>query len=197
MTLCAVKPINSGEQITIAYTDVLASIQERKAKLKAGYDFQCRCTSCQLLDKKAKTSNEARKMIREWLEIQTKPSFSEWYSLSNPSASLNPVSIAEYWGGTMKVFEALKSENLESLRPAFAPYADAVARVFGAVGNDKGFNKWVFKATDHYKVARTWSQRAEKRIATYEKWTKNAESFKCWDTRNPSRKATEEKQPTL
>ncbi|KAJ6520730.1 hypothetical protein B0H19DRAFT_845144, partial [Mycena capillaripes] len=44
--LFALRAIAQGEEITIGYTDLLAPRETRRARLQAGYGFNCECATC-------------------------------------------------------------------------------------------------------------------------------------------------------
>ncbi|KAK0462307.1 uncharacterized protein EV420DRAFT_1477055 [Desarmillaria tabescens] len=73
----AMRDIPQGDEVTIAYTHVLAPRGARQAQLRSGYSFICSCAACHLDAKQAEASDERRARIHQLVEEIT-PGNSAW-----------------------------------------------------------------------------------------------------------------------
>ncbi|EJU03016.1 SET domain-containing protein [Dacryopinax primogenitus] len=55
--------IKQGEEITISYTSIFKSAEERKSDLMEKYHFECKCRACTLPKKKQRVSDERREAL--------------------------------------------------------------------------------------------------------------------------------------
>jgi hypothetical protein len=133
-------------------------------------------------------SNDDRALVRAWLEQEFRPRFTEWYiktdrdTLSSSGYTIKAYT-EQYLGNMTDVFQAFNREKLDVLRASFAPAADFMARMFGAMGDKVKFEQWTKRAILYQRVESAWSEKARKRIATYERWVADPKSYACWATR--------------
>ncbi len=76
LTLEAVRPIASGEEITIQYIDSCVDYRRRRDKLASLYGFDCLCPTCSQPDHER--SNKARRELRNIM--RRLPKFESWCS---------------------------------------------------------------------------------------------------------------------
>lgn len=182
LTLYAVRAIQREEQITIAYTDILAPRQQRVARLRAAYNFNCRCASCRLPADDGKKSDKNRAALLYWLAQPEEPSFSHWYALTKPGLPNAPLA-RDFWKTAAPVFKSLREERLDVLRRQFARLADSVARTQGALGQPGPFGKTTKIAIECWRVDAAWSELSRKRVRTYENWLSDPKTYNRWETR--------------
>lgn len=194
LTLYSVRDIAAGDQITIAYTDVLSPRAERTKRLRAAYKFACRCTSCRLLGKDGTQSDKRREFLREWLRRSDAPTFSAWYAQSEASPTA-AIPTKDYFKGAGVIRKTLEEEHLEVINRDFMKLADSMSRAYGAVGKIDPFVRWTNIALVWWRVDAAWSERCKKRMATYERWLADPEKSARWNTRKEAEKKSQQQAP--
>ncbi|KAI0821909.1 SET domain-containing protein [Trametes gibbosa] len=63
LVLRAVRDIAQGEELCLAYVDVIASRAERRAALQEYYNYECRCGTCSLTGQSLRESDRRRSLI--------------------------------------------------------------------------------------------------------------------------------------
>lgn len=68
-TIHSLRAIEAEEELTLSYLEPFATVREqRQAKLKEGYGFECACPACDLGKKRARDGERRRQGLKERLE---------------------------------------------------------------------------------------------------------------------------------
>ncbi|GLB43047.1 putative SET (Su(var)3-9, Enhancer-of-zeste, Trithorax) domain containing protein [Lyophyllum shimeji] len=172
--LSAVRPIQQGEEITIAYTACTRPRGERHSTLHAQYGFTCACTYCALPC--AAASDAARvALARFWSDL---PPFEAWcVDGRTPDEWL-----------VKRHLEALRLIKQEGLQVLDAErHVDAIAMCYGALADVEMFRAWTERVRER-EARRVWvgvegRERARRRALVFAKWLSNPASFPAWGWR--------------
>ncbi|KAJ6479580.1 hypothetical protein C8R45DRAFT_832800 [Mycena sanguinolenta] len=137
LSLVALRPIEAGQEITVAYITPTCSRTERRTKLKMIYNFSCRCEFCARPSSLTSKSDAARSELRAfWASL---PSFEEW--------CLDP-NIGDYAliDAHVRAVSLIESEGLEMLE--YGKHLDAIAMGYGALRDVEQFREWAWRARD-------------------------------------------------
>lgn len=136
----ASRPIRAGEEITIRYINSYDPRADRQRFLRAMYLFDCGCSYCALPDEAAiALSDERRAFLRSW-DPRTLTVHREW--LTTPS-----MPVANALAPYLQADEYYEAEGLSG-RENHRAVVDAVAGMYGMVGDRENFQKWCAKAID-------------------------------------------------
>ncbi|KAJ7078864.1 SET domain-containing protein [Mycena belliarum] len=73
----AVRPIAKGEEITVLYSELAASRQERRAELLQHYKFVCECKTCSLPPALAELSDTRRRAIGDLIPLMHQGTYAD------------------------------------------------------------------------------------------------------------------------
>ncbi|KAJ7673863.1 hypothetical protein DFH06DRAFT_978817 [Mycena polygramma] len=198
LSLVALRPIQVGEEVTVAYINPTYSCAERRAKLHAMYGFTCNCPFCTLSPAALALSDAARCELR--FASLSSPSSSPYSSpssspYSSPSSSpyfsplpSHPLPTFEAWcrdprlpahlliDTHKRAVALIEAEGLEMLDRTYGKHLDALAMGYGALRDVEQFRLWARKARDcrPMDADATW---------VLQKWIKCPETFPVWGWR--------------
>ncbi|EMD31248.1 hypothetical protein CERSUDRAFT_60339 [Gelatoporia subvermispora B] len=137
LQLVALRPIASGEQVTVAYTDILAPYTTRKRKL-APYGFTCSCLSCAdpvRSDRRRRTLALARRVLH-------REDFTVWL---HPASGLSD----EHMSGLLEeVREKIEAEGLWDT-PMYAEYLMRMRDMYAALGKREELEKAALRVLEY------------------------------------------------
>ncbi|KAJ6589442.1 hypothetical protein B0H19DRAFT_921857 [Mycena capillaripes] len=165
LSLVALRPIQAGREITVAYLTPTYSRAERRTKLKSMYGFSCRCEFCARPTSMTSMSDAARSELREfWVAL---PSFEAWCLDANmPDHALIDVH--------KRAVSLLEAEGLEMLE--YGKHLDAIAMGYGALRDVEHFRAWACRARDCRPMDTDASW-------VLQKWINDPETFPVWGWR--------------
>jgi hypothetical protein len=191
MTLHTVQKIDVGEEITIAYTDLLEGHHKRNSRLSASYGFNCSCPRCSFVSsasKNKKVSDDARRDLFKWSESSTHLTFNQWLERTAKGVDNAEKERASGIRDLTAIIRKITSEGLEALRVLHMESVDTLARMYGAAGKSKEFEESTRTAMEVWAIDANWAEPARKRVSIYESWLANPETnFKEWGSRAASR----------
>ncbi|KAJ6532887.1 hypothetical protein DFH09DRAFT_932988 [Mycena vulgaris] len=166
LTLQALRPIDTGQEITVAYITPTCARAERRAKLKMMYGFTCRCPSCTRPASKTTQSDAARAELRTfWGDI---PSFEAW-CLDVCMADQALINAHK------RAVALIEAEGLEMLD--YGKHLDAIAMGYGALRDVEQFRAWTWRARDARPAGRDDASRV------LQTWIREPETFPVWGWR--------------
>ncbi|KAF9466655.1 hypothetical protein BDZ94DRAFT_1250418 [Collybia nuda] len=167
LILTAVRPIVSGEEITIHYTSVTRSRYERRDTLQSLYGFSCRCDYCSLPSTEAfSRSDEARAELENFWA--TLPTFEQWcLDASMPDTALIDRHV--------RALQLIEQEGMHILNSE--KHADAIAMCYGALEDVEMFRAWTGRARG-VKLRTSTSE-----LIVLAKWLSNPLVFPAWGWR--------------
>lgn len=165
--LTAVRPITSGEEITIQYIPVTRPRYERQATLRSLYGFSCRCNRCSLPSAEGVSlSDEARMELENFWAIL--PAFEQWcLDASMPDSALIDIHA--------RALRLIEQEDLQVLNPE--KHVDAIAMCYGALEDVEMFRAWTERVRE-VKLRTNPSQ-----AIVFAKWLSNPMAFPAWGWR--------------
>ncbi|KAK7018369.1 SET domain-containing protein 5 [Favolaschia claudopus] len=165
LSLVALRPIEAGDEITVAYVPPTISRSERRAQLKSLYNFSCRCEFCARPAALTSRSDAARTELETvWKEL---PSFETWCLNSTiPQQALIDVH--------KRAVALIEAEGLEMLD--YGKHLDAIAMGYGALRDVEQFCEWACRARDFRPP-----DSDEARVL--EGWVADPETFPVWGWR--------------
>jgi hypothetical protein len=187
VTLFAVRPIESNEEITIAYTDLLEARAIRQQKLQISFGFACKCEFCEFTPPKDKSktsemeamfekSDESRALLQIFLaERTTRQKFSDW-----ATTSPNKTAKAEFLKPFKPIVEAIDKQGLHSYLQIRRECSDINTQFIGAMGNDDRFRTSLDQAIAVWMIGSEDSLAAAERINLYKSWKKDPSSYPLW-----------------
>jgi len=158
MIMVAQAPIASGEEITLAYTEIAQPRAARHAKLERMYGFTCECKYCVLSNSKAvEQSDRAREEIH--------------YSYSKTSMT-NDLSARheELVNYLIKILVMIKREGMFYKE---AGHLDLLAMLYGQRNDMKRWRMWGEKALRAY----TALQDSEEEMEKWQGWLTDERKF--------------------
>ncbi|KAF7334623.1 SET domain-containing protein [Mycena venus] len=165
LSLVALRPIHAGQEITVAYITPTCSRTERRAKLKAIYNFSCRCEFCARPASLTFKSDAAR---AELVSESGLPSFENWCLDANiPDHALIDAH--------MRAVSLIEAEGLQTL-DSYGKHLDAIAMGYGALRDVEGFREWAWRAMDFRPMDSGASR-------VLENWILDPETFPVWGWR--------------
>jgi hypothetical protein len=169
LSLVALRPIQAGAEITVAYITPTYSRAERRAKLKTMYSFSCRCEFCARSSSVTSKSDTTRSELREvWASL---PSFEAW-CLDGSMADYALINIHK------RAVALIEAEGLEMLE--YGKHLDAIAMGYGALCDVEQFRAWTSRARDCRPMDRDASR-------VLQKWIEDPQTFPVWGWRKSLR----------
>ncbi|KAJ7615433.1 hypothetical protein FB45DRAFT_1008361 [Roridomyces roridus] len=173
LSLEALRPIEAGEEITVAYITTTCSAAERSARLEAMYNFTCSCTICSLPPLALAQSDAARAELAVfWRHSNRIPSFEAW--CRDPRMG-DTVLIDAH----KRALDLIEHEGLQVLD--YGKHLDAIAMGYGALRNVYLFRAWMWRAREARPLGRLDAARV------MQKWIREPETFPVWGWRRFSR----------
>ncbi|KAJ7083543.1 hypothetical protein C8R44DRAFT_651994 [Mycena epipterygia] len=165
LSLVALRPIQAGQEITVAYVTPTLSRSERRTRLKAMYNFSCRCEFCARPEAVISKSDAARAELHT-LEASL-PSFEKWCldATMADHALIN---------ARIRAVALMESEGLEMLD--YGRHLDAIAMGYGALRDVEQFREWSWRAKDFRLLDPDASW-------VLEKWIQDPDTFPVWGWR--------------
>ncbi|KAK7033236.1 SET domain-containing protein [Favolaschia claudopus] len=169
VSMYALRPVRTGEEIHNQYIDVLATRAERRAQL-ARYDFECTCPHCDLADEDAVArSDAARAELRDWRQLH--PRFLPWsMDMCRPDDTIIDSSL--------RALDLIEQEGLYGMQ---VPFIEDVALSYAVLGDESQFREWAQKIVD------LCSGQDPTRAAKFARWIENPQSYKEWGWRAKQR----------
>ncbi|KAJ7176097.1 hypothetical protein C8R43DRAFT_872919 [Mycena crocata] len=166
LSLEALRPIQAGQEITVAYITPTYNRAERRAKLKTMYNFSCHCDTCAQPSAAILQSDAARAELRAfWGAV---PSFEAWCL----DGSMSDHALIDAHKRAVTLIEA---EGLEMLE--YGKHLDAIAMGYGALCDVEQFRAWTWRARDCRPAGRDDAARV------LQKWISDPEMFPVWGWR--------------
>ncbi|KAF8179930.1 hypothetical protein K438DRAFT_1603255 [Mycena galopus ATCC 62051] len=170
LSLVALRPIQAGQEITVAYVTPTCSRTERRSKLKTMYNFSCRCEICARPASLTCKSDAARAELHMiWPSL---PSFEEW-CLDPDMGDYALIDVH------LRAASLIESEGLEMLD--YGKHLDAIAMGYGALRDVEQFRVWAWKARDF----RPMDPNAARVL---QKWILEPETFPVWGWRRSAKR---------
>ncbi|KAJ7719441.1 hypothetical protein DFH07DRAFT_761131 [Mycena maculata] len=166
LSLEALRPIEAGQEITVAYITPTHSRAERRARLKMMYNFSCRCEFCARPAIAVSKSDAMRAELRAFWDAV--PSFEAWCL----DARMPDHALIDAHKRAILLIEA---EGLQTLD--YGKHLDAIAMGYGALQDVEQFRAWMWHARDARPVGRDDAARV------MQKWINDPESFPVWGWR--------------
>jgi hypothetical protein len=152
------------------YTDVTASRETRRTKLRSMYGFDCTCTYCDLINDDAiARSDLARAELRDWKYIN--PGFLNW---STDMCRSDDTIIKSH----QRALELINQEGMHGLQ---CTYLDGIALSYAMLGDVEQFRVWGQRLVDVCVV------QDPEHAAEYVRWLANPQSLKKWGWRTKQR----------
>jgi hypothetical protein len=137
LSLVALRPIQAGQEITVAYITPTHSRRERRTKLKAMYNFSCRCEFCARPAAVTSKSDATRAELHTvWASL---PSFEKWCL----DATMGDHTLID---AHIRAVSLIESEGLQMLE--YGKHLDAIAMGYGALRDVEQFCEWARRARD-------------------------------------------------
>ncbi|KAF9463577.1 hypothetical protein BDZ94DRAFT_1258594 [Collybia nuda] len=172
-SLYALRPISVGEEITMIYTDVTASREVRRAKLKRLYGFDCGCTYCDLPDEESIVSSDAaRAQLRDW--GHTHPGYLKW---STDLCRADDVVIKSHQNA-LRLIEREGMQGLQCL------YMEEIVLSYAILGEESEFRAW------GERLLKLCTIQDRQLAEDLQKWLANPKSMKKWAWRKKQRMQT-------
>ncbi|KAF8193689.1 hypothetical protein BJ912DRAFT_848234 [Pholiota molesta] len=187
LVLTAVRQINPGEEITIAYVPPHLPHKVRESTLREMYGFACLCSFCSQAPEQLEKSDAAREWLTNfWRPTSAIPKFEEWCTdHSIPTEMLINAHHDAIHFITREGLHVLDTRSLsgsDAARPQrdIGRHLDHIAMCYGAMEDVDNFRKWIQKALE----ARE-NLTPEQKLA-FKKWLSNPISFPVWGWRQNS-----------
>ncbi|KAF8234362.1 SET domain-containing protein [Tricholoma matsutake] len=169
-SLYALRPITAGEEITMMYTDISASREVRREKLRRLYGFDCECTYCDLPDKKAVAHSDlSRAKLRDWPHIN--PGYLKW---STDLCRADDVIIKSH----QEALALIEQEGMYALR---CLYMEEIMLSYALLGEEAQFRDWA------QKLLNLCAFQDPALAADVRTWLKNPRLMKKWAWRKKHR----------
>jgi hypothetical protein len=169
-SLYALRSIRAGEEITMMYTDITASREVRRKKLRRLYGFDCECSYCDLPDDQAVVySDISRAKLRDW--GHTNPGYLKW---STDLCRADDVVIKSHQ-------EALALIEQEGIHGLQCLYMEEITLSYALLGDEVQFRDWA------QKLLNLCTHQDPILAADLRKWLENPKSMKKWAWRKKQR----------
>jgi hypothetical protein len=180
MSVFAVRKLKKGDEITVAYTDILDIRSERLRRLNLLYGFDCSCEKCALGDVAARNSDGQRKQLRLWATSGDRLVYRPWTDASTRQATK-----AQMQKDETELSDLLKiigAEGLSALRSLTMELTDKLLRVHVALGDEKKASGALRMAKNAWALDPFASASTRQHLALYEEWGKNISGIPGWSS---------------
>ena len=169
-SLYALRPISAGEEITMMYTDITASREVRREKLRRLYGFHCECAYCDLPDDQAVAHSDlSRVKLRDWRH--TNPGYLKW---STDLCRADDVVIKSHE-------EALTLIEQEGIYGLQCLYMEEIMLSYALLGDEAQFREWA------QKLLNLCTYQDPDLVVDLRRWLQNPRSMKKWAWRKKQR----------
>ncbi|KAF9522895.1 hypothetical protein CPB83DRAFT_776395 [Crepidotus variabilis] len=180
LILTAIRYINPGEEITIAYTNVSLPQHERRFNLRRSFGFRCACEWCTLDHKSVLESDAARFFLSTFWDSPSRPSFKAWCQESFYSSD---TLILDH----QRALRYIQREGLETLSSALPStgihmsdtirHIDAISMCYAALEDIDKFAIWTRRAAEEREA---FNVLGPDRKLVFSKWLSNPSCCPVW-----------------
>jgi len=210
VTLTALRQINPGDEITIAYLPPHLPFYERRSALLKQFSFDCVCEQCvrvrhwKSADVRAE-SDHAREFIVRFWENEAGPSFEQWcqdpFYADDVLIRAHERALALIKREGLEVLSSIQQSPQSDLWPPMhhrlpvrnvIRHMDAIATCYGALGDADNFLKWLqaaFTERGHDGLEflqadmKEYEVVWEKQLLVFRKWMSNPGCLPVWGWR--------------
>jgi len=169
-SLYALRPIGAGEEITMMYTDISASREVRREKLRLLYGFHCECAYCDLPDDQAVAhSDRSRAKLCDW--GHTNPGYLKW---STDLCRADDVVIKSH----QEALALIEQEGVYGLQCLFM---EEIMLSYALLGDEVQFRAWA------QKLLNLCTYQDPELAVDLRKWLQNPRLMKKWAWRKKQR----------
>jgi hypothetical protein len=180
MSVFAARKIKKGDEITVAYIDILKSKSERARKLDLLYGFQCSCEKCKLNDGLVRQGDALRQQLHRWATGADRLTSKLWTDATFPQATRKQLAADETELGTM--LKTVVTEGLQTLCFLTMALTDALLRVHVALGHEENASGALEAAKNAWALDPFASASTRRRLELYEEWEQNISSIPGWSS---------------